>query len=179
MIVGEELLGKLAHVLVEGGREEEIAAISVLVSVTARQDLAHFFLPIIMKHLVSLVNDEESAAVHGQKVGSGHEVDETTRSSDEDVTTFLEFVHLLAHRTATICNAWAKHGAIAESTTLIEDLAAQLSSRCDDQDERLSSYTLRLIEAFSKVGTRSSELLGLTHQLGESRNQVGCRLAGT
>ena len=57
VVVGEVLLGELAYVLVEGRREQEIAMITILIGITSRHDLAHLFLPVIVEHLVSFVDD--------------------------------------------------------------------------------------------------------------------------
>lgn len=63
VVVGEVLLGELAHVLVECCREQEIAMITILIGVTTGHDLRHLFLPIVVKHLVSFVNDSVAARV--------------------------------------------------------------------------------------------------------------------
>ena len=116
--------------------------------------------------------------VQGEDVRFAHDVDETTRSSNENVTTFLELSDLLTDWTTTICNAGTKHGAIAQTTSLIEDLCAKLTSGSDNEDQWLSTNTIVLL-TLCNVGTRSSELLGLAHQLGENRDEESSSLAGT
>ena len=66
MIVGEEFLRKLSHLFAEGSREEKVPMISVLVSVTTRHDLGHILIPVVVKHLVSFIDDGVPAGVsHG------------------------------------------------------------------------------------------------------------------
>jgi hypothetical protein len=69
-------------------------------------------------------------------------VDKSTRGSDEDVTTFGEFLTLLTHGTTAIGNARTKHRAVAKTTSFIEDLTTQLTSWCDDEDQRLSTNSV-------------------------------------
>lgn len=63
VIVGEELLSKLAHVLVERSREQKVAVITILVGVTTRHDLGHLLFPVIMKHLIRFVDDGVAADI--------------------------------------------------------------------------------------------------------------------
>ena len=60
MIDSKILLGELTHILVEGSGEEQIAVISIFISVTTSHDLTHVFFPIVVQHLISLVNDGEA-----------------------------------------------------------------------------------------------------------------------
>ena len=95
-------------------------------------DLRHFILPVIVKQLVGLIDDSEANAVEREQVGLAHEVDETTGGGDEDITTLAKLDHLLSHRSTTIGHTGTKHGAIAQTTSFIEDLATELTSGSDD-----------------------------------------------
>ena len=109
VIDGEVLLGELSHVFVEGSGEEQIAMISILVGVAASHYLPHLFFPIIVQHLIGLVDDSEANSRQGQNVRSRHDVNEATRSSNENIATFSQLGHLLTHGTTTVGNAGAKH----------------------------------------------------------------------
>jgi hypothetical protein len=65
-----------------------------------------------------------------------------TRGSDEDVTTFGEFLSLFTYGASTIGNTRAKHRAIAKTTSLVEDLTTQLTSWCHDEDQWLSTNSV-------------------------------------
>ena len=111
---------------------------------------------------------------------SRHDVNETTRSGNEDVATFSQFSHLLTHGTTAVCNAGTQHRSIAQTSSFVEDLAAELTSRSNDEDEWLSPNSVRLsIEAIGQVGSLGGELLGLAHQLGETGDQECSCLART
>lgn len=57
-----------------------------------------------------------------------HEVDNTTGRSDKDVTTPLELFTLEAGGCAAVNDTGTHHGAIAEASSIIEDLGCKLSS---------------------------------------------------
>jgi hypothetical protein len=109
-----------------------------------------------------------------------HDVEKATWSGDEKVATLEQLGQLLTNWSTTICHARAKHGSIAETSSFIEDLAAELSSRSNDQNKGLGTNAITLsVEAVGEVRTGSSQLLGLAHKLGETGNQEGCSLPGT
>jgi hypothetical protein len=97
---------------------------------SSRHDLLEIVTPIIMKQLISLINDGEAVrskrivnmkagkrnepnTVEGQDVRLVHEVLETSRSSDENVTSLLELITLLTDRTTTIDDTWPQHRTVA------------------------------------------------------------------
>lgn len=109
-----------------------------------------------------------------------HEVEKTTRSTDEDVTSLLEFLALLTHRRTSVHHARTQHGAVAQSASLVKDLSGQLSSGSDNQHQRLGADGIHSrIEASRQVGTSCRELLGLSHQLREDGNEERSGFAGT
>jgi hypothetical protein len=63
MIVGEISLGQLAHVLVEGRREQEVTVVAVFVGIASTHDFGHLLFPVIMKQLISLIDDSVTAVV--------------------------------------------------------------------------------------------------------------------
>jgi hypothetical protein len=147
---------------------------------TAGHDLGHLSLPIIVQQLIGFVNDGVTDTSERQDVGLGHEVKQATRGGDKDVTALGKLSLLLANRTAAVSDARTQHRAIAETTRLIKNLAAELTGGSNDEDEwfRTDSVTLR-IETVGEVGARSSKLLGLAHKLGETRDHVSSSLTGT
>jgi hypothetical protein len=58
----------------------------VNIRTTTTHEHLHLLLPVTLKHLISLVDDSELDALHGQDVGSGHEIHKTARRADEEVT---------------------------------------------------------------------------------------------
>jgi hypothetical protein len=144
----------------------------------ATHDLAHLFTPIIVKHLVSFVNDGEADTCQREEFRSTHEVDQATWGCNEDVTTARELGRLFTEGGTTIGDAGAKHGAVAETARFIENLAAQLPSWRDDEDQRFSSDS---IAAWVEVQARArrSQFLCFAHKLRDDRNQHGACLAGT
>ncbi len=108
----------------------------------------------------------------------GHDIKKTARSCDKEVTPFLKLSNLLTNWTTAICNAGSQHGAIAESPSLVEDLATELTSRSDDEDEGLATDAVTLsIKSIGQIGTRCSKLLRLAHELGDDWNEECCSLA--
>ena len=113
-------------------------------------------------------------------MGPRHDIKEATRCSDEDITTLGQLRDLLTNWTTTVRNARAKHGSIAEASSFVEDLTTEFTSGRDNEYERLSTNAITLrIEAVSEVGSWSSKLLGLAHELRDDRNQEGGGLART
>src|ERR1700712_3725578 len=116
-----------------------------------------------MKHLVSFIDDGVPETGKGQEFRSTHEVEEPTRRCNEDVTATVELRSLVTDGGATISNAGAKHGAVAETTCLVEDLAAKLAGRGNDQDQGLGTDSVTGGIKVETTGARSGELLSLSH----------------
>src|SRR5947209_26195 len=106
-------------------------------------------------------------------MGHGHEVEQTSWRSNENVTSALKFVLLLSLWCTAVRDARSKHGAIAETTSFIEDLGAQLTSGGNNQDQGLSANSIDLgIEAVGQIWATACQLLDLTHELGDGRDQI-------
>ena len=60
--------------------------------------------------------------IHRQKMAAFDKVDKPTGSSNEDVATLPQFIHLLAGWSTAITDTRSKHRAIAETTSLVEYL---------------------------------------------------------
>ena len=113
-------------------------------------------------------------------MGLRHEVKQTARSCNKNIAAFGKFGSLITGRTSTIRNTGAEHRAVAETTSFIEDLAAELTSRGNDQDQRFGSDTIGVfVEPVGQVGSGSCQLLDLAHELGNARDQERRSLART
>src|SRR6187402_3401895 len=97
--------------------------------------------PIRVEHLVSLINDHVFKTLKGQDMRTVDKVTKTTRSANEDIASLLKLQDLLTDWATTIDDTRAKHGTIAETTGLIEDLGSQLSTWCYNQNQWLSANT--------------------------------------
>lgn len=112
-----------------------------------------------------------------QNVRLSHEVEQSTRSTDQNVASLLEFQTLSRHWASTIHDARPQHGSVAKTARFIEDLRRQLTGRRNDQHKWFGSHCISgRIEPSSKVRTCSCELLCLAHELREHWNEEGGRL---
>lgn len=117
--------------------------------------------------------------VHGEHLGLVHQVAKTTRGADENVAALAKLLDVHTLGVAAVSDTWAQHGAVAETTSLVEDLNRKLASGDDNHNEWLGAHAMDLdIEAWvGDVGTRGGKLLGLAHELREDWNEVGGSLA--
>ena len=107
-----------------------------------------------------------------------HEVNEPTWSGNENITAVLDLNLLVSLRTTAIGNTRTKHGSIAKTTGIVEDLDAQLSSWGDDENQGLTPWqTLSSGIPISELDTRGSKLLNLSYQFGNGRDEEGGSLA--
>lgn len=111
-------------------------------------------------------------------MGLVHEVHESSRSADEDIAAFLQLISLVTHRSATIHHTGAKHRAIAQSASLVEDLGRKLPSGRNNQHQRFGTDGIGpRIKARGQVRTRGSQLSRLSHQLRKNGDQKCGRLS--
>lgn len=109
-----------------------------------------------------------------------HEVKQTSRCCNENVAPTLKLVLLLSLWRTTVRYARSQHGTIAETAGFIEDLGAQLTSGSNDQDQRLGADGIDSgIETIGQVWTTACQLLHLTHEFRDGRDQVGGGLSRT
>jgi hypothetical protein len=133
-----------------------------------------------LEHLISLVNDHVFETLQSQDLRTTNKVHKTTRGANDNVTAFLKLSDLIADGAASIHDAGAKHGAVAEAPSLIKDLSRKLTVGTDNKDKRLCTDSRR--DAFligNRIRSRGSQLLGLTHELGYDWDQKGSSLART
>jgi hypothetical protein len=127
---------------------------------------------------VDEVKDDLLEAAERQQVVVAHEVHKTTGGGDEDVASHLELLALVLGGSTTVDDARAQHSAVAETASLIEDLASKLAGGADDQHERLSADTVGRGIVAGRVRARSSKLTGLAHELGQDGKKESRSLAG-
>lgn len=130
-----------------------------------------------MKDLVELEDSLEAA--QGQRARlRGHDVLQATGSPNEDITSETEIGKLVSTRTTTVEKARTQHATVAQATTFIEDLDSELASWADNEHQWLSLHRVGDRVVPSRVRSGSCELLDLTHQLRQDRDEVGASLAG-
>lgn len=107
-----------------------------------------------------------------------HEIEQTARSGNQNVTSLLKLLTLEASRSTAISNTRAQHGPVAQTTGFIKDLSGQFTSGADNQNQRLCSNGMfPWVESFREVRSRSSQLPRLAHQLGKNWNEESPRLS--
>lgn len=158
----------------DANRDEHIR--EVLTATT--KDLVEVFLPVIVKHLIGLIDDHEFQATERQVVRPIHKVNQSARGRNQDIATKSQLVHLVADGTATVDHAWTKHASVAKLAGFHENLNGQLAGGNDDTNQRLGAGDR--VEARSVgnwVGARSRQLLRLSHELVQNGDQVRRGLA--
>jgi hypothetical protein len=144
-----------------------------------RENGLKFRLPVIVEHLISLVNDHVLQAAERQDFGTSDEIFEATRSSNQDVAASRKKAALLADRDSSVDDTRSEHGAVAQLSRFVEYLHSQLTSRDHHNHEWLSDHVVDSFLESSRVGPRSPKLLGLSHELAQDWDQVGRCLSRT
>lgn len=112
-------------------------------------------------------------------MGPIHEVNQATRSGNEDITALLELLLLVNQRSTPIHNAGAQHGTVAQTASLIKDLSGKLPGRSNHKHQRFSANSIVSgvpVRPHKRPGSR--ELLSLSHQLGKNRDQKRSSFSG-
>lgn len=117
---------------------------------------------------------------HGENAWAIHEITETTWCRDQDVTTLAKLLQVVLHRDTTVGASGAKHRAIAETTSLVEDLLGKFTGWHDNEHERLSAHAVDngVVVRSGDVWARTLKLLDFAHQVRDDGNEVRGRLAG-
>ena len=161
------------------------------------QDPSQLLFPVQIQHLIGFVDDgiprpasamaTQAEADVGARVspdapqaedmGTVHQVAETTGRPDQHVAATSKVGNLLAERGPAVDHRRTQHRAVAEATSLVEDLGGELARWRHDDDQGLGANAVgRGIEG-RRIRTRSGHDLGLAHELGQHRDQEGGRLA--
>jgi hypothetical protein len=162
-VVRKEVGSESPNGLLESRREHHDLLVIVLVAVASLEDTANLRLESHVKHLIGLVDHDELDALEREDATTLEEVDETSGSTDKNVTALAELETLGHGIGTTVDHARTKHGPITETTTFIEDLSSQLTGGSNDKDQRLSRVST--LPSDKSVGTRSRQALGLAHKL--------------
>lgn len=146
---------------------------------TVHDDLELIF-PVGAEHLIGLIDNHVLEAAQRETLWLiGDEINETSWSSNENITALSDLVELIAARATTIHNTRTKHRAVAEATRLVEDLNGKLTVGANDEHEWLGTKEIaRVWDESRRVGTLCTQLLGLAHELGQGGDQEGTSLAG-
>lgn len=160
----------------EGSREETVLDVALVLLATL-EDWVKLISPAFLEHLICLINDSVLEASECQDIRTVDEVPETTRSTNKNVTSFAEKVALFADGRTAIYHTWAKHGAIGELASLVEDLDSQLTSGHNDENQRLSLDRSVLLVGWARA--RSAPTLGFAHERVQDGDQVSSSLART
>ena len=198
MSLGEVSLGQLASGGGESGGEEQILDVAFLLLCShtsqtrashrarmerltaAREDRVEILLPILIEHLIGLIDDHVPHAAKSQNLRIVNELNKPTRRRDQNVAALLKLRFLLSNGAAAVGDARAQHGAVAELAGLVEDLDGELTSGNDDNHKRLGTDArVDALLVGRRVWAGSSQLLCLAHQLVQDGNQVRSRLART
>jgi hypothetical protein len=176
-IIRKEVRSESPNGLLESRREHHDLLVIVLVAVAGLEDPADLRLESHVKHLIGLVDHNELDALERENTATLEEVDETSGSTDKNVTTLAELETLGHGIGTTVDHTRTKHGPVTETTTFIEDLSSQLTGGSDDKNQRFSRVST--LPSEKSVGTRSRQTLGLAHQLGQDGDEESSRLSRT
>lgn len=142
------------------------------------KNLVKILLPVIVKHLVSFIDNHKLQATQSQNLRAVHEVEKTTRRGDQDITALAQLVDLITDGATTVDDTRSQHAPVTELARLHEDLDRKLASGHHDADKWLG--TSRLVDTgseCSRIGARRSELLCFSHELVQNGNEVRSGLA--
>lgn len=145
---------------------------------TTTENLVKVLLPVIMKHLVGLIDDHVPKAAKSEHLRPVDEVQQTARGRDKDVTSLAELVDLVAEGATAVDNTGSEHATVAKLAGLHEDLDGKLASGYHDANQWLGTHR-RAGSTRRRIGTGSSKLLGFAHQLVQDGNEIGSSLSGT
>lgn len=116
---------------------------------------------------------------HGKDFWLVHEVTKAAWRGDENVAALTQLLDVVANRNTAVAADGTKHGAVAETTRLVKDLLSELAGWADDDDQWLSTHSVKLwvVVGSSGVRTGALQLLGFAHELADDWNEVGGGLA--
>mmetsp|Transcript_20718 Transcript_20718/g.58774 ORF Transcript_20718/g.58774 Transcript_20718/m.58774 type:complete len:200 (-) Transcript_20718:492-1091(-) len=121
-----------------------------------------------IQHSISLIEHQETDIFHAQPT-TFNQVDQTTRGSNEEITSAFDFTELLAHLCASINTHGGDTGAIGETFRFVVNLLSKLASGCHHQGLGINT-TPRALRR------RAATVLQHGHDDGE---QKACCLSGT
>jgi hypothetical protein len=169
-VLRQEILSKTLDSLGEGSGEHK--GLSVVDVGALRDDSVELLLETHVKHAVSLVNAEESYSVQSDLAALNH-INETTGSSDEDVTASLEGRKLSAELSTTIHAHDSEVRAVGELVRLLGNLHSELSGGGEDEGGRIG-----LVVAATHT-TLIDRRRGVRQSQRDQREQESTSLSGT
>lgn len=128
----QEVTGKHLNVAGESGRKHEGLTGLSRGHVLALYNATNLGLETHVQHAVSLVKNQVLDVLK-RDTATLDQVNETARSSDEQITTTLDLAQLGANVGTAVDDAWAHPGAVSELASLIENLGDELTSWCKNE----------------------------------------------
>ena len=164
--VTHELAGQLDYLLGHGGREKSNLD-------GARQQLEHviyLLLETVLKHLISLVNNEDLKVIQLQRSLRSHVVN-TAGSSDNQMLTLTELLNILSDGGTTDASVAADLHVVTQRLSNSHDLLSELSGGSKDQS---LANLLRDVDLLQTTDHESTGLtstgLGLTDSVTAHKN---------
>ena len=125
-----------------------------------------------VKHTIGFVEYQESDGACGNDA-TFHEIAETTRCRDQNITAAGHILNLDAGLGATIDYTRAERTAVCETTALVENLAGQFTSRSKNHNDRRNAHA-----TFGAAAAVLEEAL-VFKDLADSRDEESCGFTGT
>ena len=134
-VVLQEVASEHLDIAGESGREHEGLACGGAWHVFALDDTTNLGFETHIQHAISLI-ENEVLDIGERDSSTLDEIDETTGSSGEKITSFLDLAELLVDVGTTIDDSRADPGAVRELASLLVDLRDQLTRGREDQGSR-------------------------------------------
>lgn len=131
-VVLEEVASKHLDIAGEGGREHESLAVLHAGHVLALHDTSNLRLETHIKHAVSLVKNEILDVLEGDST-TLYEVDQTSRSSHQEIASTLDLAKLRTDVSSAVDDTGSHPGTVGKLPRLVVDLRDQLTGRCENE----------------------------------------------
>ncbi len=131
-VVLQEIAREHLDVAWEGGTEHEGLAVLDVWHILTLDDATNLWLETHVQHAISLIEDE-ILDVAKRDAATLDQIDETTRCSDQKITSTLHLAELGTDIGTTVDDAWLDPGAVGELAGLLVNLGNQLTGRSQDE----------------------------------------------
>mmetsp|Transcript_4307 Transcript_4307/g.10587 ORF Transcript_4307/g.10587 Transcript_4307/m.10587 type:complete len:211 (-) Transcript_4307:429-1061(-) len=131
-IVVQERGSQILDLLREGSTEHEGSALASDRHIFTLHNSTDLGFETHIQHTVCLVQYQKRNVAQ-RTATTLQDIDQTTRSRDQDITGTFELTQLVTNRGTTIDDHGAKTGLPAELACLFKDLGGKLAGRCNDQ----------------------------------------------
>lgn len=172
-VVLEEVAGKHLDIAGEGGGKHEGLAVLHTGHVLALHNSSNLRLETHVKHAVSLVKHKVLDVLQGDAT-TLYEVDQTSRSSHQEIASTLDLAKLRTDVSSTVDDARSHPGTVGELPRLVVDLRDQLTGGCENERRGVGLALTPKATLTNRVG-RGTGLVGL----GENGEEETTSLART